>query len=99
MQIHFRHLRALGVLAIAAALTLGTPSITFATIFHCASGDVVCLIASIHSANAHPGSHTIVLEPGTYTLTVIDNITDDGPNGLPLIMSRLTITQPQMGAV
>ena len=54
--------------------------------------DVTCLIASINAANALSGEHTIFLEPGTYTLTTVDNNTDD-PNGLPSITGKISIRQ------
>ena len=58
--------------------------------FFCSS--VTCLIAAINQANALPGEHTIFLEPGTYTLTTVDNDTDD-PNGLPSITGTIAIRQ------
>jgi hypothetical protein len=59
--------------------------------FVCAAGDVACLIAAIHAANANGEENTITLAAGAYTLTAVDNDTD-GPNGLPSMMGRLTIT-------
>jgi hypothetical protein len=59
--------------------------------FVCAAGDVACLIAAIHAANANGEENTITLAAGAYTLTAVDNDTD-GANGLPSIMGRLTIT-------
>jgi hypothetical protein len=60
--------------------------------FQCRSGDVMCLIAAINQANVQPGSsHEIRLAAGTYTLTAVHNQTD-GPNGLPSIITNLTIT-------
>ena len=44
--------------------------------FFCPSGDVTCLIAAINNANGMPGAHVINLEPGSYTLQVVDNISD-----------------------
>ena len=58
--------------------------------FFCPSGDVTCLIAAINNANGMPGAHVINLEPGSYTLQVVDNITD-GPNGLPSIKRSILI--------
>src|SRR5262252_5039511 len=51
--------------------------------FTCTSGDVTCLIAAINKANGK--KNTINLEPGTYTLTAIDNGIDSDSNGLPVI--------------
>ena|GEM_PF-1950084 len=36
----------------------------------CSSGDVTCLIAKINGANAIPGEHVIILDPGIYTLQI-----------------------------
>ncbi len=58
--------------------------------FFCSSGDVTCLIAAINEANATPGTHTINLEPGIYTLQTVDNVTD-GANGLPSITGSIQI--------
>jgi hypothetical protein len=55
-----------------------------------AIGDVSCLIAKINDANGMPGNHTINLEPGIYTLQMVDNTTD-GPNGLPSIRRSIRI--------
>jgi hypothetical protein len=59
--------------------------------FFCSSGDATCLIAAVNSANDTPEEDTIILGPGIYTLTTVDNNTDDGPNGLPSIKSTVTI--------
>jgi hypothetical protein len=56
----------------------------------CGAGNVPCLVAAIHQANAHPTLTTIWLAPGTYVLDVIDNDTD-GPNALPSIVSPVRI--------
>jgi hypothetical protein len=56
--------------------------------FHCSAGDVQCLIAAITATNASGKKNVIQLEAGTYTLMAVDN---QGPNGLPVITSRLTI--------
>jgi hypothetical protein len=61
-----------------------------AEIIKCESGDVECLIAAIHQANAHPSRTTIRLAGGTYVLTNLDNDTN-GPNALPSITTRITI--------
>jgi hypothetical protein len=58
--------------------------------FACAAGDVACLITAINTANANGEANTLTLEAGIYTLTTVDNTTD-GPNGLPLVTSTLTI--------
>jgi hypothetical protein len=82
------------ILLATVVLMLTSTSMASARVFHCASGDVFCLIGSIRSANEHPGSHQIFLEAGTYPLTVVDNMVDGdsiGGNGLPSITGRLTI--------
>ena len=61
-----------------------------AAVFNVSSGDVTGLIAAINAANANGQENTINLEPGTYSLTTINNNTD-GPNGLPSVTSTLTI--------
>ncbi len=58
--------------------------------FHCAAGDIACLITSIETANTNGETNTISLEAGTYTLTTVNNETE-GPNGLPSITSTLRI--------
>jgi hypothetical protein len=58
--------------------------------FFCSSGNVTCLIASINKANKRAGSHTVNLEPGIYTLQMVDNMTD-GANGLPSIKRSIRI--------
>src|SRR5215470_1562204 len=90
MGIRAISLAALRIGSIALLLTLANSRIASARVFHCPSGDVSCLIASVRSANEKPGSHTIRLDAGTYTLTATDN-TIDGDNALPSITSRLTI--------
>ena len=57
-------------------LILGTLESVHAAEFFCPSGDVTCLIAAINNANGMPGEHVINLEPGSYTLQTIDNMTD-----------------------
>jgi hypothetical protein len=59
--------------------------------FFCASGNVTCLIAAINEANGMPGEHVINLEPGSYTLQIIDNGSEFQGNGLPVIMSSIRI--------
>jgi hypothetical protein len=73
-----------------ALLGLWASKAVYAADFFCSSGDVTCLIGAINSANGMPGAHVINLEPGSYTLQVIDNITD-GPNGLPSIKRSILI--------
>jgi hypothetical protein len=58
--------------------------------FHCSAGDVPCLIAAITEANASGKKNAIQLQVGTYTLIAVNN-NNQGPNGLPMITSRLTI--------
>jgi hypothetical protein len=70
---------------------LGLARPVHAAEFSCAAGDVACLIEAIHVANANGEANTITLEAGTYTLTAVDNDTD-GPNGLPSVTGRLTLT-------
>jgi hypothetical protein len=64
----------LGIFIAALVLTLCSTSVASARVFHCASGDVFCLIGSIRSANERAGSDTIMLEVGTYSLPAIDNM-------------------------
>jgi hypothetical protein len=72
-------------------LLVAIPTVAWAKTFHCTGGDVGCLIAAIDHANASQrGRTTIVLGPGTYTLTAVNNVTED-ENGLPVIDSRVTI--------
>jgi hypothetical protein len=58
--------------------------------FACPGRDVACLIAAIHAANGTGEANTLTLAAGTYTLTVVDNVTT-APNGLPLVISPLRI--------
>jgi hypothetical protein len=74
----------------ALGLALALPHTVQAKTFYCGAGDVQCLIAAIHEANANGEANTIRLAAGTYTLTAIDNNTH-GSNGLPSITSTLTI--------
>ena len=71
-------------------LILGTLEPVHAADFFCPSGNVTCLIAAINDANGMPGNHIINLEPGIYTLQIVDNMTD-GPNGLPSIKRSIRI--------
>ena len=43
-------------------------------VFHCAGGDVPCLINAINQSNINGESNTIRLEAGTYSLTEVDNL-------------------------
>jgi hypothetical protein len=70
---------------------LGALESIHAAQFFCSSGNVTCLIAAINQANKHAGADTINLDPGTYTLTSVDNSTLGTANGLPIITSRITI--------
>jgi hypothetical protein len=62
-------------------------------VFACAAGDVACLIAAIHAANATGEADTITLAAGIYSLTAVDNDID-GPNGLPSMTSPLAPGAP-----
>jgi hypothetical protein len=55
--------------------------------------DVSCLIAAMNDAQTTGGATTINLDPGSYTLTSIDNVPQSGigANGLPLVISEITI--------
>ena len=72
-------------------LALVISQATYAAVFHCSSGDVDCLIDSINTANANGEENTIILEAGIYSLTAVNNTGGGGPNGLPLVISTLTI--------
>jgi hypothetical protein len=71
-------------------VTLATWAPVQAAVFQCPAGDVACLITAINTANADGEADLITLAEGTYTLTAVDNVTD-GPNGLPSIVSAMTI--------
>jgi len=81
--------RGLPMLALV-ALLFGKLEPVRADDFFCSSGDVSCLIAAINSANVIVGKHAIVLEPGIYTLQVVNN-SNDGANGLPSITNSILI--------
>jgi hypothetical protein len=66
-------------------------NVVHAAEFFCSSGNVTCLIAAINTANANGQKNRIDLAPGTYSLTSIDN-NSDGSNGLPSVVSALTIS-------
>lgn len=98
MRTHLRHLRVHIIFSLVLALTIGIADVAVARVFHCASGDVDCLIGSIQRANERAGSDRIILEAGTYALTIVNNTVDTGPrflliggNGLPSITSRVRI--------
>ena len=78
-------------------LVAGTSHPVNAAEFFCPSGNVTCLIAAITEANALPGSHTIFLDSGTYTLTSVDN-NNGGRTGLPSIRGEITIRQEGLDA-
>ena len=61
-----------------------------AATFTCDGGDVGCLVAAIHQANANGHTNTILLAAGTYSIRSVDNFVD-GPTGLPVVTGRLTI--------
>jgi hypothetical protein len=52
--------------------------------------DVTCLIAAMDEANTIGGVNTINLDPGSYTLSSVNNV-QQGANGLPLVSNELTI--------
>ena len=82
--------KAIFALAATVAMAAGLGGAAEAAVFHCGSGDTACLIAAINTANANGSASTIILEAGTYALSAVDNTTE-GPNGLPVITSPLTI--------
>jgi hypothetical protein len=64
--------------------------------FSCSSGNVTCLISAIETANLLPGAHTIMLDPGIYTLPAslrspTDPSVADAVNGLPSIKGSIRI--------
>jgi hypothetical protein len=86
------------VCALALALPLMLAPLAEATTIECGVGDVHCLLAAISQANADPQHKTTIrLAGGTYALTTIDNDTN-GPNGLPSIVSSVTIDGGKNGA-
>jgi hypothetical protein len=51
------------------------------------------LIAAINAANSTPAADTITLAPGcVYALTGVDNTGANGPNGLPVVSTPITIS-------
>jgi hypothetical protein len=65
-------------------------SFAMAETIECGTGDVQCVIAAIHQANADSHKTIIRLAEGTYLLTTVDN-TADAPNGLPVIVSPILL--------
>ena len=59
--------------------------------FHCAGGDVACLIQAIRDANGNGESNTIRLDAGTYSLTAADHSGFGGDTGLPAIAGSVAI--------
>jgi hypothetical protein len=80
-----------GFLGLTAVVALLAARPLCATNFGCAGGDVVCLINTIRLTNGLGGSNVIRLGAGTYHLTSIDNVSSEGPNGLPVITANLTL--------
>jgi hypothetical protein len=87
------------VCALALALPLMLAPLAEANTIDCGVGDVDCLLAAIGQANADPQHKTTIrLAGGTYALSTIDNNTN-GPNGLPSIVSPVTIDGGTNGAI
>jgi hypothetical protein len=80
----------LQMIALLLLLAFVSPHSLHAEEFFCSSGNATCLIAAVNAANSTPEEDTIILEPGIYTLTTVDNDTD-GANGLPSIASSITL--------
>jgi hypothetical protein len=84
-------------------LLLACPRTGGAAVFSCGSGDVACLITALNTANSNTEADTINLAAGTYTLTAVNNTTEETRcpndvcqlvpigNGLPQISSLITI--------
>ncbi|MGH8714621.1 MAG: IPTL-CTERM sorting domain-containing protein [Casimicrobiaceae bacterium] len=69
-----------------------TSRAAIAAVFNVAAGDTAGLIAAINTANGNGVANTINLAGGTYNLSAADNSTvAGGANGLPVIVSTLTI--------
>ena len=78
-----------------AVMPLIWPSVARAADFHCAGGDVHCLIDAINVSNSNGEPNTIRLDAGTYTLTAPDNVLPPPfafGNGFPIITGRMAIT-------
>jgi hypothetical protein len=72
------------------AWLFGTP--VEAAEFHCAAGDVACLVDAINQSNSNGEANTIRLAAGTYSLTVIDHGEPlSGATGLPTIVGSVAI--------
>ena len=82
--------RLMWVVLLTVILILQPAPVARATVFNIPTGDVAALIVAINAANANGESDTIILAGGTYTLTEANNDID-GPNGLPSIVSGITI--------
>lgn len=67
---------------------VATPQVAPAAVFNCST--VTCLKNRINQANSTAVADTINLAAGTYTLTQVNNRTDEA-NGLPSITSKITI--------
>jgi hypothetical protein len=68
------------------AITLTLTPLLWAAVISCPSGDVACLITALET----PGTTTIQLEAGTYTLTAVHHNTV-GSTGLPDIVGAIDI--------
>jgi hypothetical protein len=80
------------VLALGLLLSQAASPSSFAVPCSGAGGGADGLIAAMNAANADPAADTITLAAGcTYTLTVVDNGGTDGPNGLPVVATPITI--------
>jgi hypothetical protein len=78
--------------------SISLASFANAETIECATGDVQCLIAAIHQANADPHKTVIRLAAGTYLLTTADNVIGlFNADGLPLITSPVTIEGDRSG--
>jgi hypothetical protein len=68
---------------------------SWAEVYRIPAGDVAALIQALDQANAAPGPHTIILAPGTYTLTAVNNEqVYYGNTGLPLIAGPVHVLGP-----
>lgn len=66
------------------------PALARSAEFSCPN--VACLIAAINSANTQAGADKINLEPGTYSVTSVDNGTGSVAYGLPTTTTDITIS-------
>ena len=80
-----RTMKQLGIIL----FVLSVPALARSADFFCSNA--TCLIAAINGANTQAGADTITLEPGTYALTSIDNLSQFIANGLPVVTSEITI--------